>query len=778
MRRFALAVAVLAVAALLRFAALDRVPPGLQHDEVFGAVFAEMVFAGQRPIFLDMNGGNEPLFLYAVTVAMAAFGRNVIALRFPAVAAGMVGICATYWLTRQLLGQKQALLAAALMSLSLWHVLDSRVSLRAIWLPAIATLAAGFLWRWLRQRQRRWWALGALFLGLTLYTYTSSVLVPLAVLLFALLLLGRGERRGGAGLALAVAATAVLGLPLFLHMAAVPEANVRLRDLGYELAQLRAGNPWPVLANGAKVAGMFAFVGDPEWRYNVAGRPVFTLGVGLAFYLGVAVALARWRRREYAFLLIWLVLNLGASVASGSAPSSLRAVGAMPAVFALAALGLWWPIEQARALGRAAPLVAGLVAAALLWEAGDSLLRYFVTWPANAEVREVYRADLAAAARYLGQTDGSGEVLVSSEFAADLDRQSFQYLGFTNAQPRWFDAAAALLVPQGGATVILPRLRPAAEPLLPVLVELGHLEATTADLDVWSLAPVAADLQGGLADVATDWSAQALRIESASLPESVESGDVMTVLVRWRVTAQTPGGRNLTFFAHLRDDAGRLWSQADVLVYPTSDWRVGDQVYQLLEIAVPADMPPGRASVQLGLYEDPARPLSLALLAEGLTFWRLEAGDVSVTAGAPAATATIEPELPLDVAVGGGTRLIGAAVQPRILQPGGTVDVSLWWQGAAGTATPVALSLERDGAGTVPLGEAAALAFPAGGETRTLRQRTTLTVPRDVERGQWRLVATLDDGRSVDLGEVFAAGIERIYQAPAAAIAIDAAFAE
>lgn len=774
-RRFALAALVLVVAAVVRLAGLDRVPPGLQHDEVFGAVFAESVFAGHWPMFLDANGGNEPLFLYGVTAAMAAFGRNVVALRWPAAAAGLIGVCASYRLARQLLGWRHAVLAAAMMACSLWHILDSRVSLRAICLPATATLAAVFLWRWLATARLRWWALGSAFLGLSLYTYTSAALVPASVACFGLvLLLRRSDRRAGAGLVAAATLAAAIGLPLALHMAAVPLASARIRDLSYELNQLRSGNALPVLANAAKVLGMFAVTGDPEWRYNVAGRPVFTPAVGLAFYVGVLVAARRWKQRQYAFLLLWIVVNLGASVATGSAPSSLRAVGAMPAVFCLVAIGCWWTHDRLCVLLGSARLAQALLAAALIWEAGDSLVSYFVVWPANSQVRDVYRADLATAARCLRDADAFREVLVSSEYAADLDRQSFQYLGFTDVEPRWFDAAHSLIVPSGGATLLLPTLRPLAASLQPLLAEMGDLREVTPDLEVWSLAATDSAAEGWLADVATDWSTQAVRIESVALPESVIAGGAVDVVVHWRVTAQAPGGRSLTLFAHLRDTEGRLWSQADVLAYPSSDWRVGDEVYQLLRVPVPADMPPGKAVVQVGIYEDPSRPLALFLRASGVVFSRLEAGDVAVTVGEAAAEEAIMLELPLGAQVG-GARLVGARVEPRILQPGGTVDVSLWWQGASYGDTAASFVLTRDTAELV-LGAAAPLPATLDGQERTLRQRTTLAVPRQLERGEWRLTAVLESGAVADLGDVFAAGIERTYEAPAPAIGTNAYF--
>ena len=72
-----LAVLVLAIAFALRFFALDQFPPGVQHDEVFIANFAETILNGTYPIFFELNRGNEPLFMYMVAATFKLFGENV-----------------------------------------------------------------------------------------------------------------------------------------------------------------------------------------------------------------------------------------------------------------------------------------------------------------------------------------------------------------------------------------------------------------------------------------------------------------------------------------------------------------------------------------------------------------------------------------------------------------------------------------------------------------------------------------------------------------------------
>jgi hypothetical protein len=761
------AAAVLLLAGVVRLVALDRVPPGLQHDEVFGGEFAQMVFKGQRPIFFDMNGGNEPFFLYLVTLSLAAFGKNLLALRFPAVAGGMVSIAATIWLARRLFGGRIALVTGLMMAASLWYVLDSRVSLRAIWLPALMTLAFGLLWRWLREGRLPLLLLGSAILGGSLYTYTSAALGVVTVGLFALYLwLARKQRRQAAGLGLALLLAVMIGAPMFWHIARVPAAKQRVRDLSAELLALKAGNPVPVLVNTGKVLAMFAFTGDPEWRYNVAGRPVFTLPLGLVFYLGLILCLRRWRDERYAFLALWLLVNLGASAVTSSAPSSLRAVGAAPAAYAIASVGLMSSRNWARRGGWRRLLVPLLVLAVGL-DAACSLGSYFLVWPANAKVREVYRGDIASIARYLRHTDWPGPVMISSEFAADLDRQSFEYLGMTDRQPMWFDAQHELVLRSQPVLTLFPSNRPVAAPLLPLLESAGtQVQVSSRDFMAWQLVAKPTTARSPEASVATDWSGAAMQIESVSLPESVASGSKLPVLITWRVSAQAPGGRQITFFAHLRDDQGLLWGQADVLTYPTSDWRIGDEIHQLLNIAVPADMPPGLATVQVGVYERASQPLALLLQPANLAFWRLEGGRLTIKPGGPGAV-SLKPDLQLNRAVG-DLQLIAASVSPRVLQPGGVSEVALWWRGPLGEAPSLALQLVGSSGEARVLAEVPATNAGAGQPVGTWRQRIPVRVPREAQRGDSRLrLEEVGSGLVCDLGEVFVAGVQRQFSQPA-----------
>lgn len=193
-RYHALAYMVLAllVAAALRLPALTTVPPGAHYDEAANGVLAgDIGLRGERPIFIPSYTGKEPLFFYAAGGLMRALGPSLFALRLTAAFIGLLTVAATYRLGREMLADRRiALLAAALLAISFWHILFSRLGFRAISQPLLQALAVAALFRGLRSGRWPWLWLAGLLIGLTAYTYLAARLFPvlLAVALLPLLL--------------------------------------------------------------------------------------------------------------------------------------------------------------------------------------------------------------------------------------------------------------------------------------------------------------------------------------------------------------------------------------------------------------------------------------------------------------------------------------------------------------------------------------------------------------------------------------------------------------
>ena len=86
----------------------------------------------------------------------------------------------------------------------------------------------------------------------------------------------------------------------------------------------------------------FGFRGDPTGTAQLP-QPADAEPMGSVFFwLGVGMAVWRWQRPAYRLLLLWLgVLCSGRLLLSRDPPNTVRMIGAAPAIYLLAAVGVW-----------------------------------------------------------------------------------------------------------------------------------------------------------------------------------------------------------------------------------------------------------------------------------------------------------------------------------------------------------------------------------------------------------------------------------------------------
>ena len=162
----------LLIAAALRIVAFDSAPPGLQHDEIFKAQEGiALITQGDFRLFYPTNQGHEGGFVWLLGASYALFGQNLLMVRFPALAAGLLTVALMYRVSGEAFGRRTAFTAAGLTAVSMWALYVSRVGLRATLLPVMVLLV---LWGLLRlYRGRRPWRaalLTGIALGLSIYT--------------------------------------------------------------------------------------------------------------------------------------------------------------------------------------------------------------------------------------------------------------------------------------------------------------------------------------------------------------------------------------------------------------------------------------------------------------------------------------------------------------------------------------------------------------------------------------------------------------------------------
>ena len=750
-----------AAAAFLRFYRLDSLPLGFHHDEALDSIAAlEIWTKGQHPIFFPQQGSREPLMIYLESLGILALGATRLGARIAQACVGTAGVVAAWFLVRHMFGRRGALLASACMAFSFWQMFESRLGLRAISQPLVEALCLLFFWRTLTHRRWPDALLAGAFLGLTMYTYTAARALPLlfvAVVLWQLLAApGFLAKQWGRLVAIAGAALAVFA-PLGIYALRRPD------DFFGRSLQVNLLSPQPftgaAYSGGVgeavlKTLGMFSVQGDPAWKYNIGGQPVFDWPMSALFYGGIVLALiaaARYLRTPrakrpvaspHAFLLLWLAVMLLPSFLSSEAPHFLRTIGIMPGVFVFPALALSWLIERWR---WAAPVAAVFLAG----EGAETGHRYFQEWAHSPEAYYAMQADAADVATYLNGLPGQEPVLFSSEYPG---HPTLLYLAPRKFESiRWFNGREGLAFPPPGQPylyVFTARYQPAFVSLSSLfrpdqLVNEGRDPAGGVAYQVFRGSPSAPlppiRIEADLGDLA--------HLDGAGLPSSVKAGETLDVQEYWQ--ALRPGTPDVRAFLHLVDAQGQLWAQADNLGYYAEDWQPGDTAINDQHLEVPAYAPPVPMKLLFGLYssttgqELPVRDASGAAAGTQVAL-----GTVQLQPGVEPSPAWRPPNATRrDVAP--GLTLVGYDLPRTTVRAGDAVPVDLFWRISGPLQDVPRLQLRLGGNASSREQGLADLLHPAQWLVGVLEDKRQLTVAPTVPAGKAELTVG-----GVSLGEL------------------------
>lgn len=650
-----LVLALLLLGAGLRLAAWGDVPPGLYHDEAFNGLDALNVLQGHFSLYFAANNGREPLFLYLIAVSVGVLGRSPLAVRAPAFFVGFLTLAATYDLARVLFNRRVARWALAVLAVTLWHVHLSRMGFRAISLPlftalflaqAVRGVKTGRFWHWL--------AAGALYGGMW-YTYMAARFTPIAlgaVLLYALLTRRRAALAHWRGALLFCAAALGVLLPLGVYTFQHPDIVLqRTGQVTIFSPEIHGGDFWGTLMRHTwNTAAMFFIRGDRIWRHNLAWRPVWDPALGLAFVLGLGVALggvlnaearrrrekeARCREEEwknalpFALILLWTAVMTLPTLLAEDAPHFLRGVGVLPTAVLFPALGLAW-IEWrgahhvARFTRYALHLTpVMLLCVGLFFTTHD----YFITYahaPLAYHWLEGGAVDLAGALNAARGADWDGARMLhgpDNGRALIVDRglwDSWEALPFLVSEERvqFFPVEAAPALTQGVTFAVWP-YRDWAADVFPLISRPAYLSVRAGPQVQGDKDPapfvaallITADVRPAVPEALAQFSGDQGEVWLRAVLVRRESQGA-TVRLWWDCVA--PFTADYTAYVHyLRN--GELLTQHDMqpgLGYlPTSHWVMADLI--LDERFLPGVAPdPARDTLRIGLYRsDNGEPL-------------------------------------------------------------------------------------------------------------------------------------------------------------------------
>jgi len=352
----ALLVAILLLAAFLRFYRLNEVPaePFSDHAEKLLDVYD--ISQGKTSIFFERNTGREAIQMYWTFLVMKVFGTgfSFLSLKIGTALLGFFTLPFIYLLGRELGNPLVGFFALFMFGVAYWPNVISRIGLRFPLYPLFAAPTLLFLIRGLRMRSQNDFILCGLFLGLGIHGYSPFRIMPFVVLAAFILFILHTKTKGMRlqalwWLAIVATTSLIVFLPLLRYWLEHPDifefrALSRLGAIGSGIP----GEAWIVfLSNFLRGVLMFNWDDGDIWVNSIPHRPALDMISGAFFFIGIMLLIARYlRQRDWRdlFLLVSIPILLMPSILSLAFPienpALNRAGGAAVAAFLVSARAL------------------------------------------------------------------------------------------------------------------------------------------------------------------------------------------------------------------------------------------------------------------------------------------------------------------------------------------------------------------------------------------------------------------------------------------------------
>ncbi|MFQ5921982.1 MAG: ArnT family glycosyltransferase [Anaerolineales bacterium] len=351
-----LVLAVFGLTAYFRFSHLAEVPFGMWSDHAEKYLDIVDILNGQTSIFFLRNTGREPAQFYLAAAAIKWLGADFsfVTLKFITALAGLIAVPYVYLFGREVGRRKVGLFAMSLVGIAIWPNLVARIGLRHVFHITFVAPALYYMVRGFKNRRQNDFVLSGILVGLSVYGYTASRILPLVIGLgFVIYLahrISRGHRaQAVAWIGVAALMAIVVAVPLLRVASELPDevlyrSLTRIseseRPLPGPPLELFLGNMWNALR-------MFSWDFGQIWILSLPGRPALDWVTGALFHFGLVLVVVRYLKgRDWVdlFLVLSIPILLLPSVLSLAFPAEnphpSRVGGAIIPVFTIAGIAL------------------------------------------------------------------------------------------------------------------------------------------------------------------------------------------------------------------------------------------------------------------------------------------------------------------------------------------------------------------------------------------------------------------------------------------------------
>ena len=625
---------IILIGVFFRFYQLSALPPGDEYDPAYYGLDAMRILSGDFPIYFASNFGREAMFSYIVAAAFAFVGEGTLGIHLASAVVSLLTLPAVFLAADEFfkrdrvsfLSQFGGLLATLVMALSFWHLAWSRYSVRAILIPLFISLFCFFFLRALRTQQRRYFVLTGLVMAISLYTYQLAQLFPLlASFGFAYDLVSRRtlNKEDGLNLFLTYGTALLLASPLIFYAVNHPGVfNQRVGNVFVLRDDSTLSEQFTILSQNAwQVVKMYTIEGDGNPQINIPKRPSFNIFLSISLFVGLGLALYRWRRPHYLFLLTWFALLSAPAILAEDAALSKRALGALPAAVILISLTLLLPLDKLlrfQTTNKKWPtLVYMLLLFGGLFFTGINTFRdYFFTWASYPGLYTAYNVGIGEIGDYIATLPDTETVYLSPSWG---DHASLKLHSHNRSGIHTYDGNHCLVYPQVTTSrtsfIIITSNEANSLPLLQSYFPQGnivHGEHLGNDglhfvsYQVPANAPAKFQPQQ---PVFTNWNDELSLIGYDISGSEFKAGETITINLYFQPL--TDMSVKYTAYIHqlgsVNPETGSpIWSQVDrepcFQTYPTSWWREGEIIRDTFHLTISPETPTGEYTLTTGFY--------------------------------------------------------------------------------------------------------------------------------------------------------------------------------
>ncbi|MCY4146743.1 MAG: glycosyltransferase family 39 protein [Chloroflexi bacterium] len=634
------ALALLLLAAFLRFTYLVSLPHGFSENEIINVRLVDNVRQGDVLVFFPgEDGGREGGYHVLAALVTSLIGDGPIGFRIFASWVSLLSIAIIFTLGNHLFNPMVGVMAAALVTVNMSSILLARTASSDVTVAFLVCAVMLALARSLPVYRRTrvgtsnvqsFTALGIL-LGVGLCLHPSSLFIVAGALAYiAHLVFIRNQmfrrRRSYTGFALLL--LLIISIPYMIATVNLPQYSGINRILAsYDAAWLRS------LMDGLQ--GIM-LVGDLDPLHNLPGRPLVDVISAAAIVCGIVVCAQRRHRPRFMLVLIMFVLTLPAALVVPKSPNFARMAVILPQLALFFGMGIYaflrLPIFSDR-LFRLLGLVGAvaLLALNLVWTWQDLV----AGWRENEQVMQLVNGELGQISHYLDFVGNELPVVFcnpkwqNTQPSPELNDAEKVLLMMNRDSLRYHEANCAntLLVTNGGERQRLiffdSEAREAASPHLQAWLALGESIVPglprNAVIELDTVETLAGKVGALTTTAPVSYAREVAEPEPISpairfggnltllgyepgAPRSFLPGETVDIITYWRADGELPPDVTI-FMQILADPVTPIATRHYIGVNP-SRLRERDIFIQVTQLQLPAVALPGEYAISVGLYRE------------------------------------------------------------------------------------------------------------------------------------------------------------------------------